>query len=93
MYCFVKVLPHLNPVVSLVAYLYEDMDTHKYYLSYYYPYPNPYQKNVKEKFLVQDIGKVVEVSNTDIDMGQINNYDLNSGVVLRKNSLFSFFGF
>lgn len=34
MYKFIKILFHIDPVISHVAYLYQDITTHKYYLSY-----------------------------------------------------------
>ena len=34
MYKFIKILFHIDPVISHVAYLYQDITTHKYYLSH-----------------------------------------------------------
>ena len=86
MYKFIKVLFHINPGFSRVAYLYQDMTTHKYYLSYThfdseYIHTNQYMlidnepKTTKQAFL-KNIDIVTEVTQHDFTLKKINNYKL-----------------
>ena len=88
MYKFIKVLFHVNPLISHVAYLYQDTSTHKYYLSYTnfnnedtVDYSNEYMllgntpKITKPTFL-KNIDIVTEVTESDFMVNKINNYKL-----------------
>jgi hypothetical protein len=88
MYKFVKVLFHCDPRMSHVAYLYQDMTTDKYYLSYTSPnsedridYSNQYflinnePKITKQSFL-KHINIEAEVTLSNFLLHKINNYIL-----------------
>lgn len=88
MYKFIKTLFHMNPLISHVAYLYQDMTTHKYYLSYtdfnseniidnsnQYLLIDNNRKITKPSFL-KNIDIVTEVTQEDFTLHKINNYKL-----------------
>jgi|LakMenEpi03Aug12_release.lakeMendotaPanAssembly.Ray.scaffolds.fasta_scaffold1067394_1 hypothetical protein len=88
MYKFIKILFHCNPALSHVAYLYQDMTTYKYYLSYTHfnsediiDNSNQYliidnkPKITKQSFL-KNIDIVAEVTQGDFILNKINNYML-----------------
>lgn len=88
MYKFIKNLFHCDPAMSHVAYLYQDITTNKYYLSYTHynseaiiDYSNQYllidnnSKITKQSFLT-NINIVTEVTSIDFMLGKINNYKL-----------------
>jgi hypothetical protein len=88
MYKFIKTLFHINPLISHVAYLYQDVTTHKFYLSYtnfnneniidnsnQYLLIDNKPKITKQPFL-KNIDIVTEVTQNDFTLKQINNYKL-----------------
>ena len=88
MYKFIKVLYHNNPVISHVAYLYQDITTNKYYLSYtqfnsedivdnsnqYMLFDN--KPKITTQSLLKNIDIVTEVTQDDFILKKINNYKL-----------------
>ena len=89
MYKFIKVLSHTNPEISHVAYLYQDMTTHKYYLSYThfnreyieYKRTNQYMLLIDNepkttKRVLKNINIVKEVTLNDFILKKINDYKL-----------------
>ena len=88
MYTFIKILFHTNPLISHVAYLYQDNTTHKYYLSNTQSgnedaidYSTQYMlidnkpKITKQPYL-KNINIIAEVTENDFRLNQINNYKL-----------------
>jgi hypothetical protein len=79
-YQFIKILYPIPPVISQPGYLYQDMTTNKYYLSYtdiheYMLIENmPILKLASFKNTIIDI--VTEVTPLDFIVGKINNYKL-----------------
>ncbi len=89
MYKFIRVLFHINPSISHVGYLYQDITTNKYYLSYTHfnseniiDNSNQYMlidnepKITKQSSLLKNIDIVTEVTQYDFTLKQINNYKL-----------------
>ena len=88
MYKFIRVLFHINPTFSHVAYLYQDITTNKYYLSHtdydsenIIDNSNQYmlidnKAKITEKSLLTNINIVKEVTQYDFILKKINNYKL-----------------
>lgn len=88
MYKFVKVLFHCDPRMSHVAYLYQDMTTDKYYLSYTSPnsedridYSNQYflinnEPKINKQSFLKHINIEAEVTLSNFLLHKINNYIL-----------------
>ena len=86
MYKFIKITFHENPVISRVAYLYQDMTTYKYYLSYTNPNSedtidnsNQYmlfdnKPKITRQSLLNYIDIITEVTQDDFTANKINNY-------------------
>ena len=86
MYKFIKITFHENPVISHVAYLYQDMTTYKYYLSYTNPnsediFDNSNQymlfdnkPKITRQSLLNYIDIITEVTQADFTANKINNY-------------------
>jgi hypothetical protein len=83
MYKFIKILFHTNPLINNVAYLYQDIPTQKYYLSYtnfnnenvidnsnQYMLINNEPKIYKKKFLT-NIDIVKEVTQDDFKLNKL----------------------
>ena len=89
MYKFIQVLFHKNPLISHTAYLYQDITTNKYYLSYTHfdsentiNLSNQYmliqnKPKITKQSLLENIDIVAEVTPDDFAAKQINNYTLN----------------
>jgi|Laugresbdmm110sn_1035088.scaffolds.fasta_scaffold15904_3 hypothetical protein len=88
MYKFIKILFHIDPVISHVAYLYQDITTHKYYLSHT-PFnsediidnSNQYilidnKPKITIPSFIKNIDIVTEVTLYDFALKKINNYKL-----------------
>lgn len=86
MYKFIKILFHINPTFSHAAYLYQDITTDKYYLSYthqdseniidesnQFMLLNNEPKITKQPFL-KHIDIVAEVTPKDFGLKKIHNY-------------------
>jgi hypothetical protein len=88
MYQFIKVLFNIGPPVSHVAYLYQDINTYKYYLSHtpfnseniidnskqYMLIDN--KPKITKQSLLKNIDIVTEVTQNDFKLKKINNYHL-----------------
>jgi len=88
MYKYIKTLFHINPLISHVAYLYQDITTNEYYLSYTnfnseniidksneYLLLNNEPKITKQTYL-KNIDIITKVNEHDFLSKQINNYKL-----------------
>ncbi len=88
MYQFIQVLRHRDPNISHVAYLYQDITTNKYYLSYTYfnsedviDDSNQYmllnnKPKISAKSLLTNIDIVSEVTQYEYKFNKIKNYCL-----------------
>jgi hypothetical protein len=88
MYKFIKILPNINPLLSIGAYLYQDISTKKYYLSYTHPNSEDIIDNSKQYMLLnnkpvvtrqellKNISKESEVTQNDFIAKKIGNYKL-----------------
>ncbi len=88
MYKFIKILPNINPLLSIGAYLYQDISTNKYYLSYTHPSSEDIIDNSKQYMLLnnkpvvtrqeflKNISKESEVTQNDFIAKKIGNYKL-----------------
>ncbi len=88
MYKFIKILHHTSPVISHVAYLYQDISTKKYYLSHTSPSSENVIDNSNQYMLLnnkpivtrseflKNISKDAEVTQNDFIAKKIGNYKL-----------------
>ena len=88
MYKFIKILFHVDPVISHVAYLYQDITTHKYYLSHtqfnsedIIDNSNQYclidiKPKITRPLFLKYIDIVTEVTQNDFNLKKINKYKL-----------------
>jgi len=86
MYKFIQPLFHTNPLISHIAYLYQDITTYKYYLSYTPPdseniidFSNQYmlidnEPKITKQANLKNIKIVTEVTQLDFALKKINNY-------------------
>lgn len=88
MYKFIKCLQHSNVLYSHVAYLYQHINTKKYYLSYIHPDEKSFYDDSNQYVLLdnqpkiirpeffKNIGECVEINKSHIDAKNINGYIL-----------------
>jgi len=88
MYKFIRILFHINPLISHVGYLYQDTTTDKYYLSYTHFSSEDVIDNSKQYMLINNEPKITkqpllknidivkEVTQLDFASKMIDNYKL-----------------